>query len=242
MTVRITDLTFTYTTGQGPYRVFSPITCEFQSGMVSVLVGPSGCGKTTLFNIIAGLEQPEAGRVERTSERIGYVFQQPLLVPWLSVRRNALFGAELGHVTDGMHAKGDALLSRYGLAAFADAPPRQLSGGMQQRVAIIRALAAQPKIVLLDEPFAHSDFAMRRTMQDDISAITDDEQLTVLLATHDLHEAAFLADRILLLGGTPTRIIDDVVMETPRRERLSSAPAAIAPVLERLWRSFEGVA
>lgn len=241
MSVRLDSVTFSYPRERGMLSIFAPLSCEFRPGTVSVIVGPSGCGKTTLFNMIAGLEHPASGTIQRTSQRVGYVFQQPLLLPWLTVRQNAIMGAELSRTSgNGAAAFAEHLLRRYRLSEVVDAAPRSLSGGMQQRVAIIRAMVARPDILLLDEPFAHSDFAMRRVMHDDLSAMTDERQLTVLVATHDLHEAVLLADHVLLLGGTPTRVIDEFSIPVARAARLrSNSEAALSPFLDRLWASFD---
>ena len=197
---------------------------------IVALVGASGCGKSTLLRLVAGLEQPTSGQVfindeplRGPSAAVGVIFQEPRLMPWLSVRDNVRFG--LAHLPrTEQDARAAAVLARVGLADFAEALPRQLSGGMAQRVAIARALVAQPQLLLLDEPFSALDPFTKMDLQDHLLRIWADDRPTLLLVTHDLEEALVLADRIVVLHGYPGHIHETVRVELPRpRQRTEAA-------------------
>ena len=205
------------------------VSLRVQPAEIVTLVGSSGCGKSTLLRIVAGLEQPTSGRVyineaplDGPSAAVGVIFQEPRLMPWLSVRDNVRFG--LAHLPrPEQEARTAAVLARVGLADFADALPRQLSGGMAQRVAIARALVAQPQLLLLDEPFSALDPFTKMDLQDHLLRIWADDRPTLLLVTHDLEEALVLADRIVVLRGHPGRIHETVRVELPRPRQRTNA-------------------
>ena len=162
---------------------------------ITVVVGASGCGKTTLLRLVAGMEQPDAGTVRvRGTGRTGMVFQEPRLMPWLTAAQNVALGRRRG--CDTTH-----LLALTGLAGFEDALPHQLSGGMQHRVALARALANGPSLVLMDEPFAALDEQTRADMQDHLLQVRRTTGMNVLFVTHSLDEALYLGDRIVVLRG-----------------------------------------
>jgi len=202
------------------------------------IVGPSGCGKTTLVRILAGLEEKNSGQVllqgkavtEPGSDR-GMVFQGYTLFPWLTVKKNVMFGLEVnGH---GRHeAERQALqwLQLIGLERFADAYPHQLSGGMKQRVAIVRALANQPRILLMDEPFGALDAQTRCRMQAHLLEIWRKIDITIVFITHDLDEAIFLADRILVLSAHPGEVRELIEVPVPHPRNLTQliSPAFLA--------------
>lgn len=178
------------------------------------IVGPSGCGKSTLVRILAGLETASGGRVLLDGHPVkgpgrerGMVFQGYTLFPWLTVRRNVMFGLQMNNVPRAEARKqADEWLGLIGLEKFADAYPHQLSGGMKQRVAIIRALVNRPRILLMDEPFSALDAQTRARMQSYLLEIWKKVDITVVFITHDLDEAIFLADRILVLSAHPGRL------------------------------------
>jgi NitT/TauT family transport system ATP-binding protein len=188
------------------------------------VVGPSGCGKSTLVRILAGLEDHSAGDVLLQGRPVsgpgsdrGMVFQGYTLFPWLTVKKNVMFGLEVnGH--GGLEAEREALqwLALIGLEKFADVYPHQLSGGMKQRVAIVRALANQPRILLMDEPFGALDAQTRARMQAHLLEIWRKIDITILFITHDLDEAIFLADRILVLSAHPGQIQELIEVPVPR--------------------------
>jgi ABC-type nitrate/sulfonate/bicarbonate transport system ATPase subunit len=180
------------------------------------ILGPSGCGKSTLLRIIAGLEAPSTGRalldgqpVERPGPDRGMVFQSYTLFPWLTVRQNILFG------TRSTEEKASRLISQVGLKGFEEHFPKQLSGGMQQRTALARALANDPKILLLDEPFGALDNQTRALMQELLLGIWEADRKTVLFVTHDIDEAIFMANRVAVMSARPGRIKATVPIELP---------------------------
>jgi len=202
-----------------------------ENEFVSV-VGPSGCGKSTLLTVAAGLVEPTGGSVLVDGEVIrgpgrdrGVVFQSYSLFPWLSVRKNiefALRGEKLS--ASDRRSRAIEQLSVVGLEKFADAYPAQLSGGMRQRVAIARALSYRPSVLLMDEPFGALDALNRRAMQELLTRVWEDHRLTVMFITHDIDEAVFLSDRVLVMSARPGRIVEDVPirLERPRRVEVQS--------------------
>ena len=210
------------------------------------VVGPSGCGKSTIMNQAAGLLQPTTGKVlvdgvEVTSpgpER-GVIFQQYALFPWLTVRQNVEFGLELQRIDKAERRRiVDEQLELTGLAAFADALPKNLSGGMKQRCAIARAYAANPSILLMDEPFGALDALTRVHMQSQLLQTWEQEKRTVMFITHDVDEAVFLANRVIVMAARPGRIhrIIDVDLPYPRTDDLRLSPE-FATIRNQVWES-----
>jgi sulfonate transport system ATP-binding protein len=196
-------------------------------GEIVSLVGTSGCGKSTLLRIISGLEYPTVGEVFIDNEaihsphpKIGLIFQEPRLMPWLSVRKNVEFGLDtLPNIKLNRLEKRDLvdrILERVSLTEFANALPRQLSGGMAQRVAIARALITKPSILLLDEPFSALDAFIRMKLQDHLLSIWDYDRPTLVLVTHDIEEALVLSDRVIVLRGNPGHIHQEFRINLPR--------------------------
>jgi len=188
------------------------------------VIGPSGCGKSTLIRILAGLESPSSGELLLDNKPVfdpgpdrGMVFQGYTLFPWLSVKRNVMFGLEMQGATRAT-AESEALtwIELVGLDKFADAYPHQLSGGMKQRVAIARALANKPRILLMDEPFGALDAQTRGKMQANLIEIWRNIDITILFITHDLDEAIYLADRILVLKAHPGEVQEMIEVSVPR--------------------------
>jgi NitT/TauT family transport system ATP-binding protein len=236
--------------GYGREAIFEGFSANFQNVRITALLGPSGVGKSSLLNLIAGTVVPNSGtinfcengqRVDRPS--IGLVFQAPTLIPWRTVLSNILFGVEINHrerkQAATKHAR--ALLSKFGLSGTEDRHPFELSGGMQQKVSIARALVSGAKILLLDEPFSNSDFVSRRTLQQEISRAVDTEQLIAVLVTHDLNDALRMGDRIVVVRERPVRILDSFDITIPREERLrdeASAAISLKPYFDRVWKSL----
>jgi NitT/TauT family transport system ATP-binding protein len=204
---------------------------EVRQGEMLVLLGPSGCGKTTLLRMIGGLIRPSEGRIEvaglplwtshgRNQEavrKLGIVFQEPNLFPWLTVEDNVALPLEIQGVNRNARiARARELLKLVGLAEFEHRRPRELSGGMRQRAAIARALAGDPQILLLDEPFGALDALTREQMNIELQRIWMETRQTVVLVTHSIHEAVFLADRIVLLSPRPGRIDRVIEINAPR--------------------------
>lgn len=184
------------------------------AGEMLALVGPSGIGKTTLLHLAAGLETADSGAVDIGGERrLGMVFQQPRLLNWLSVERNVTLVADAAGVS---HQRGRELLAEVGLTGYGAAFPLGLSGGQRQRVALARAFSVDPEIVLLDEPFSAVDALTARRLRLLLQDLWIHDPPTGLLVTHNTQEAAFLADRIVVLGGRPAAIVDEIIVDVPR--------------------------
>ncbi len=211
-------------------------TLSVGAGEVFTLLGPSGCGKTTLLRMIAGLEHPTTGTISvdgqppgraRGAKRIGFVPQSPALLPWRSVRANASLLRDLNTRTrppDGA-AEVDDLLEEVGLAGFADALPHELSGGMQQRVGLVRAFALGAPLLLMDEPFAALDEMTRADMRHLLMRLCEPLGTTVVFVTHSIAEAAFLSDRVAVMSARPGRIVEvvDVPFTHPRHATLEDS-------------------
>ena len=188
------------------------------------IVGPSGCGKTTLARLVGGFESPTSGRIlvdetpvtDPAPDR-AMVFQAYHLFPWLSVQENVAFGlVEQGVAEDRRNGRVNEMLELVGLGDRADAYPAELSGGMKQRVGLARALAVDPGMLLMDEPFGSVDSQTRRRLQRELLDIWRNVEKTVVFVTHDIEEAVLMSDRVLVLTGTPGRVCDDVTIELPR--------------------------
>jgi NitT/TauT family transport system ATP-binding protein len=224
----------------GSLEVLEPTDLHVAPGEIVTLLGPSGSGKTTLLRIVAGLEQPSDGSVDvggltparaRSSKRIGLVPQAPALLPWRTVAANARLLLDVNRAANPPSTPDvDTLLADVGLADFADAYPRQLSGGMQQRVALVRAFALGAPILVLDEPFAALDEITRADMRHLLADLCERTRTTVLFVTHSIAEAVFLSDRVAVLSARPGRIVgvEHVGLARPRRPELEDDPAFFA--------------
>ncbi len=209
--LEVQHLRLTYQSVQGEVEALADIDFSMQAGDFYSVVGPSGCGKSTLLSIIAGMLPATGGRVlvggeevHAPSPRIGYMLQQDNLLDWRTVRQNVLFGLEIRHaLTPESRARAERLLATYGLAEFADSYPSQLSGGMRQRVALIRTLAINPDILLLDEAFSALDYQTRLAVTEDVYRIIRQEGVTTLMVTHDIPESIGMGDAVLILSGRP---------------------------------------
>lgn len=184
--------------------VLNQISFDVKKGEIVAIVGPSGCGKSTLLNLISGLIQPDSGKIE-INGKVGYMFQKDHLFEWRTVYKNITLGPEIAKIKIEPE-KIDQILKKYGLYDFKNHYPKELSGGMRQRVALLRTLALNPDILLLDEPFSSLDYQTKITVQDDIYKIIKDAQKTTLLVTHDITEAIAMADRVIVLTKRPSTI------------------------------------
>jgi ABC-type nitrate/sulfonate/bicarbonate transport system ATPase subunit len=209
--------------GKGLIEALKPIDLSVMRNDFITILGPSGCGKSTLLRIIAGLDVPTAGRVLLDGRPVagpgpdrGMVFQSYTLFPWLTVRDNIRFGLrEKGMAPAGQHARAAFFIDRVGLNGFEHHYPKQLSGGMQQRTALARALANDPQILLLDEPFGALDNQTRVLMQELLLGIWETDRKTVLFVTHDIDESIFMANRVVVFTARPGRIKTELAIDLP---------------------------
>ena len=221
--VEINDIGMTYHTLEGETEAIKDISLQIYEGEIVGIVGPSGCGKSTLLSIIAELIEPSTGSVsinkeESTKGNIGYMFQKDQLLEWRNILENVVIGLEIqGKLTLKTYSIAEKMLNRYGLGDFKHSYPSQLSGGMRQRVALIRTLLLQPDLLLLDEPFSALDYQTRLAIADEIGVILKEEKKTGLLVTHDIGEAISLSDRIVILTRRPATIkeIIDINLTCP---------------------------
>lgn len=215
--------------GERPVQALAEISFEIRQGEFVSLIGQSGSGKSTLCNLIAGLLTPDSGEIRLNGQlingqtgHVGYMPQRDLLMPWRTVLQNVILGAEIARQPlEQARERARALLPLFGLEGFADAHPRQLSGGMRQRAALLRTILMERPLLLLDEPFGALDALTRREMQNWLLTVWAQLQPTVLFVTHDVREAALLSDRILVLSARPGRLIADVPIALPRPRRES---------------------
>ena len=213
------DISHAYHGVDGETAALSHLSFSLKQGDFVSIVGPSGCGKSTLLSIISGLIPPESGSVTLHGSHIGYMLQKDHLLEWRSVYRNIMLGLEIQHkITPEAKQKAFNLLKQYGLEDFAKAKPSELSGGMRQRVALIRTLILEPDLLLLDEPFSALDYQTRLSVGDDIGQIIRTENKTAILVTHDLAEAISLADRVIVLTDRPASVKTIVSVTFPENK------------------------
>jgi NitT/TauT family transport system ATP-binding protein len=234
----------------GRVKLFDGLDIRIGDAEIVAIVGRSGAGKTTLFNLISGLLKPQEGgislgaRPDGAPGRIAYMLQKDLLLPWRSVLRNALLGVEL---TRGVRpedvARARDMLARYGLGSVADAYPHALSGGMRQRVALTRTLLVDPTLVLLDEPFSALDYETRLMLEDDVMELREKFGASIVLVTHDIEEAIAMSDRVVVLGGRPARVEQDVEISLTVAGRRDAVSAREAPEFRtyhaRIWNALK---
>lgn len=201
------ELSKNYLTKKKVICALDNINFDINENEFVVLVGPSGCGKSTILSIIGELENKSGGEIKFNKKdiKIGYMFQEDALFPWLTVLDNCMLGLKIQNkVTEENKKYVKSLLKKYGLSSFEKSYPKELSGGMRQRVALIRTLALKPDILLLDEPFSALDYQTRITVSDDVFKIIKEEKKTALMVTHDISEAVALASRIIVLSNRPS--------------------------------------
>jgi NitT/TauT family transport system ATP-binding protein len=239
--VAVDDVSKTYVARNGRVAALSHVDTRIGDGEFVSIVGPSGCGKSTLMRLIGGLDTPSAGRiavqgspVSGPSRRTGIVFQEARLLPWRTTMQNILLPAEIGggrKLARTIRNRAEDLLSLVGLDGFADAYPRELSGGMAQRVALARALLLDPPLLLMDEPFGALDAITREQMNMELLRVWSESRKTVIFITHSVAEAVLLSDRVLVMTSSPGRIRGDITIGLPRPravEQLETSEAAEA--------------
>lgn len=214
--LQIQNLSLSYHQPSGETRALQNISFTVEQGQFISILGPSGCGKSTLLSAIAGLDHPSEGSIlfHTPVQTVGYMFQHDLLLEWRSVFQNACLGLEVrGALNDETKCYVKELLDAYGLGGFLFHKPSQLSGGMRQRVALVRTLALKPELLLLDEPYSALDYQTRLTVADEIWRILRSSAKTAILVTHDIAEAISLGDRVIVLSRRPGCILQDIPID-----------------------------
>jgi len=232
LAVSLRGVTKVYDTG---VAALGPLDLDVRRGEFVSLLGPSGCGKSTALRLIAGLNAPSAGTVgvlhpagqAKAAHSIGFVFQEPTLMPWTSVRENVRLPLKLAHApTEEADARVNEALTQVGLAEFADAYPRELSGGMKMRVSLARALVTDPQILLMDEPFAALDEITRFRLNNDLLALWRNLRKTVVFVTHSVFESVYLSQRVIVMTSRPGRVTAEIRIDAPelRGEDFRTSP------------------
>jgi NitT/TauT family transport system ATP-binding protein len=221
--VRLTGVSKVYKTGRTGLLALDRVSLAVADGEFVCIIGASGCGKSTLLNLVAGLDQPTAGRVEVGGRKVGLMFQEPALFPWLTAARNVELALQArGVPRSARRAQTEELLEAVRLGGFGGKRPHELSGGMRQRVAMARALAQDADVLLMDEPFGALDAMTRDLLHDELERICEERTLTVLFVTHNVREAARLGDRVILLSSRPGRVIDEYTLPRVGHRRIDS--------------------
>lgn len=241
--IRIEDVSKEFQIDGGTVRALEGVDLQFEEGEFISIVGASGCGKSTLLRMMAGLEKPTEGKiflegqeVEKPSIKIGMVFQRALLFPWLTVKRNVEFGISQKLDAKERERRVQEHIELVGLSSFENALPRQLSGGMQQRASIARGLINNPRVLLLDEPFGALDAITKINMQNEVLRIWQAEKKTMILVTHDIDEAIYLGDRVVVMSSRPGKVRKVIGVKMPRpRDRNSSE---FSRVRREIYREF----
>jgi NitT/TauT family transport system ATP-binding protein len=248
--VELEAVSHVYVSSRGAFLALEQIGLKVNQGEFVSLIGPSGCGKTTLLSLISGLLVPTAGTVRVSGElikqptpRVGYMLQQDYLFPWRTIYENASIGLELmGRRDSAAKETVLELLHDMGLSQFADRYPHQLSGGMRQRVALVRTLATEPDILLLDEPFSALDYQTKLQLEDLVAVTLLSRNKTAILVTHDITEAIAMSDRIIVLQPNPGRVLAAVEIPSNIRQALplkAREEAGFHDLFHRLWGYFE---
>ncbi|HLS74285.1 MAG TPA: ABC transporter ATP-binding protein [Actinomycetaceae bacterium] len=244
--IQVQNVNKTFELGSERFEALGDVSLNVDENEFITVVGPSGCGKSTLMNILAGLDEPTGGtafvdgrEVDGPSPERGVIFQQYALFPWLTVRQNVEFGLKTAKVpAEERRRTAQHFIDMVGLTDFADALPKTLSGGMKQRCAIARAYSMNPSILLMDEPFGALDALTRVRMQEHLLQTWEKEKRTIVFITHDVDEAAFLANRVVVMAARPGRIhrVIDVDLPYPRTEEVRLSPE-FAEVRNDIWTS-----
>jgi NitT/TauT family transport system ATP-binding protein len=244
--VELRDVSLVFGTGKGSVTALDHVSIDVQPGEFVSMIGPSGCGKSSLLGIVAGFTRATSGRVtldgvpiKKPGPERGVVFQQYSLLPWLSVRKNVEFGLRMKGV-DKAEREDTArrLLSLAGLRAFEQHYPDQLSGGMKQRIGIVRALATNPEVLLMDEPFGALDTQTRAVMQEILTDMWQQFRTSVLFITHDIEESLFLSDRVYVMTARPGRVKAEIKVNLPRPR---TAEMTSTPEFAELVRTLKGL-
>lgn len=240
--LEVKNMCKTYQAQNGEIEALKDINFDVKEGEYISIIGPSGCGKSTLLSIIAGLESKTSGEIH-VDGKIGYMLQKDNLLEWRTIYKNVLLGLEIQKSNTEENKKYvDELLLKYGLYEFKDKYPTQLSGGMRQRVALIRTLAIRPKVLLLDEAFSALDYQTRLMVTEDIYKILKNENITALMVTHDISEAISMSDRVIVLSHRPASVkkIYDIDFEMENRSPLTSREnPKFSQYFNLMWKELE---
>ncbi|GAA3406862.1 ABC transporter ATP-binding protein [Paenibacillus hodogayensis] len=248
--VRVEHISHVYVSGKSAFLALEHVGFTLAAGQFASLVGPSGCGKTTLLSIIAGLIEPTAGTVEiggkrvtGPSRQVGYMLQSDYLFPWRTILDNCVIGLEVsGRVTDAHRSEAVRLLGEMGLNDVAGKYPHQLSGGMRQRVALVRTLMTSPELLLLDEPFSALDYQTKLTLEEQVSGTLKAWRKSALLVTHDIAEAIAMSDRVIVLDRGPGRVRRDIAVPDSIRAagplKAREMPG-FHKLFNEIWNEFE---
>ena len=231
--LKILNVTKTFNSEVGEIKALEAINLEVKPSEFLCIIGPSGCGKTTLLRLVAGLDKPTSGKilldgkeVEKPGQDRGLVFQEFSLFPWRTVIKNVTFGLEIqGIDKEEQYRIANEYIELVGLKGFEDRYPYELSGGMKQRVAVARALATDPAILLMDEPFGSVDAQTRNVLQEELLEIWKRTEKTILFVTHSVDEAVYLADRVAVMSARPGQIIHCMKIDIPRPRKRTSMEA-----------------
>ena len=244
--LEIRNMSKTYHTLDGETKALDNLSFEVNHGEIVSIVGPSGCGKSTILSIIAGLIKPTTGEIifHNKNKDIGYMFQSDHLFNWRTIMDNVLIGLEIQKkVSDESKSRVIKLLDTYGLGDFKNHYPNQLSGGMRQRVALIRTLATEPDLLLLDEPFSALDYQSRLKVSDDIAKIIRQEKKTAIMVTHDIAEAISMSSRVIVLSNRPAKIKSIHDIKLTCNEGTSPIKCREAPEFKdyfnRIWKELD---
>jgi NitT/TauT family transport system ATP-binding protein len=228
--LQVQDIAKTFHDGPRTIHALQPVSFTLAEGEFVILLGPSGCGKSTLLRIVAGLLPADGGSVRLAGEAVrapspdvGMVFQKTNLMPWRTVLENVLLPVEIrqGKATPADRRQAESLLQTFGLQGFDGAYPRQLSGGMNQRVVLARTLIHEPRLLLMDEPFGQLDALTRERLNLEMLRLHDARQMTTLMVTHSIAEAVLLANRVLVMSSRPGRIVAEIAIDLPGERDLS---------------------
>lgn len=238
--LRFENVEMRYHTKQSETVAIKDLSFSVTEGEFLAVVGPSGCGKTTLLSLAAGLLTPSAGKVIGGGVTFGYMLQKDELFPWRSIEKNVFLPLEIKKInTAERRAKVIALAEKYGLKDFMKSYPAELSGGMRQRAALIRTLAAEPNVLLLDEPFSALDYQTRLSVCDDVYRIIRSEKKTAILITHDISEAVSVADEVLVLSRRPATLVSKYALPFGEETPLKRRENPLFPVwFETLWKDL----
>lgn len=242
--LQIKNLSKNYITKNKVTKAVDNISLDINDNEFITLIGPSGCGKSTILSIIGNLDEKSSGIIKFKNKdiKVGYMFQEDLLFPWLTVYENTVLGLKIKKELNEENKKYvNDLLKKYGLIEFKNNYPKELSGGMRQRVALIRTLALKPDILLLDEPFSALDYHTRIEISDDVYKIIKKEGKTAIMVTHDIQEAIAMSDKVVVLSKRPAKIkrIYDIVLENKTVPSKNRNDKNFSNYYEKIWKDFD---